>query len=168
MNGYEIIAVEDDHSRLTENQGFLVSFFDGKTGGDRLACRNDLNPAEIINFLPYVSLFELSLDEQATVKDIKCRLFGTGLVDFYGEWTGKTIRNNDSSDALKNIHPNTHDRLIGMINKMIRVKKPVTLYSEQVSEDRSYWQIRNLAIPFAKNGHDIDMLFMYTELTCKS
>ncbi len=164
LNGFEMSVVADDHSSLTVNQKFLVEFFESKTDGKRLANRNDFEPEEIIKYLPYVTIFDLDVNDRGEINDIKVRLFGTALSDFYGEWTGRYLKADDRKDSLKLTHPKTYKRIFAMTALLLIKRKAVSLFSDQVSAERSYWKIRNLAIPFSRNGTDIDMLFMYTEL----
>lgn len=167
LNGFEMSVVADDLSGLSDDQKFLVEFFEKKTGGDRFACREDFDPIEIIKYLPYVTIFELDVNDKGKINDIKVRLFGTALSDFYGEWTGRYLKADEPENSLKLVHPKTYNRIFAMTKLVLKKKKPVSLYSDQVSADRSYWKIKNLAIPFSTSGTEIDMLFMYTELTNK-
>ncbi len=165
LNSFEMSVVADDHSGLTDGQRFLVDFFEGKTGGKRFACRDDLDPAEIIKYLPYITIFELDINDEGMVNDLKVRLFGTAMSDFYGEWTGRVVKNDIGADSLKQTFPDSFNRILAMTSFLLEKRMPIILESEQVSDDRPYWQVKNLAIPFSQSGSDIDMMFMYVELT---
>ena len=60
--GHKISPVEG-HVDLTKAQRVLVEYFEKKTDGKRFANRADLNPMEIVKYIPNVILFGLIYDQ---------------------------------------------------------------------------------------------------------
>lgn len=164
LGGLELSVVTDDHSMLSDSQKFLVKFFERKTGGKRLARRDDFDPMEITKYLPYIALFELDIKDKGKINNIKIRLVGTALANFYGEWTGHELIGDERESSIQQAHPETHNRILVLTEMVLKKKKPIILYCDQVSDNRSHWQIKILAIPFSRNGTEVDMLFTCSEL----
>ena len=156
--GHKINPVED-LADLTKAQKALVEYFEKKTAGKRLANRADLNPVEIVKYIPNVILFDLVYDDKGEVEDVIFRLFGTEVASFYGDWTGKSLK----GDELQITHPESNLRLMKEINFILDSKKSITTLSKHYSKDRPFVQIDTLKIPFSQNGNVIDMIFMFFE-----
>ena len=154
--GHEITSVEDV-ADLTKAQRVLVEYFEKKTAGKRFANRADLNPMEIVKYIPNVILFDLVYDDKGAVEDVNFRLFGTEVANFYGDWTGKSISNED----FQNTYPESNLRLLKEINFILDSKKSITTVSKHYSKDRPFIQINTLKIPFSQDGDTIDMIFMF-------
>ena len=156
--GHEIIPVEDV-ADLTKAQRVLVEYFKKKTAGKRFANRTDLNPMEIVKYIPNVILFDLVYDAKGAVEDVNFRLFGTEVSDFYGDWTGKSLK----GDGLNETHPESNLRLLKEINFILDTNKSITTVTKHYSKDRPFIQIDTLKIPFSQDGDTIDMIFMFFE-----
>ncbi len=156
--GHKISPVED-HVDLTKAQRVLVEYFEKKTDGKRFANRADLNPMEIVKYIPNVILFGLIYDDEGQVDDVVFRLFGTAVADFYGDWTGKSLK----GDGLNETHPESNLRLLKEINFILDTRKSITTVSKHYSKDRPFIQIDTLKIPFSQDGDTIDMIFMFFE-----
>ena len=143
----------------------IIEYFDHKTKGTRVAKRSDLNPFEITPYLPFVTLFDLTFDDDDEMVDMTVRLLGTGMVSFYGEWTGKSVLNDHSETGLMNVYPETYKRLILLVETAIKRKKPFIISSSQLSKDRTHLKSDSLAIPLSNDGESINMILMHTNLT---
>lgn len=88
IEGFRIEDAEDvrQHSDSIDH---LLQYFEEKTGGTRLAKREDLNPLELKDYLPQIGLFEPILNAEGQVSDIYISLLGSRLDEFYGRMTGK-------------------------------------------------------------------------------
>ncbi len=161
--GYECTVIKDDHSSLTKDQKCLVDYFAKRTQGKRLANRQDLNPAEIVSYLPNVILFDLKMDENKKITDVIVRLVGTAAADFYGEYTGYSL----FDDIFDKSVTEARDRLVSEAEIIVGERLPMTTFTEQRVADGPNVQLNTLKIPFAANGKDIDMLFMYLEVSTK-
>lgn len=156
--GHTIIPVKD-HGDLTKGQRVLVEYFEKKTSGKRFANRADLNPMEIVKYIPNVILLDLVYDDKDQVEDVTFRLFGTEVANFYGDWTGKSLK----GDGLNETHPESNLRLLKEINFILDTRQSITTVSKHYSNDRPFVQVDTLKIPFSQNGNAIDMIFMFFE-----
>lgn len=159
--GYECVVVDDSRTDLTDDQKSLIDYFASRTQGKRLASRADLNPSEITSYLPSIILFDLKLGDDSKIEDIIVRLVGTAAADFYGEYTGYSLFDPIFDDSLKE----ARDRLVSEAELVIKERKAITTFTEQLVADSPSVKLNTLKIPFAKNGTDIDMLFMYLEVS---
>lgn len=151
--------IVNDLEKLTANQKDLVEYFEDRTSGKRFACRSDLNPMEIVKYIPNVILFDLVYDEQGGIDDVIFRLFGTQVANFYGDRTGQSIKDED----FQKTYPESNLRLLKEINFILETKKSITTVTKHYSKVRPYVNINTLKIPFSENGTDIDKIFMYFE-----
>lgn len=159
----KVTLLTSDHSELSTKQKFLVDYFESKTAGKRLACRADLEPAEIVPYLPNVILFDLIVENNMLV-DAIVRLVGTGAADFYGEYTGHSI----NSDFFKESLAEASERFSSEARVMLKERSSLTTITEQLCDDMPHIQIRTLKVPFSEDGVDIDMIFMYLEVSSLS
>ena len=157
--GHEIKRVEN-YDDLSEGQRAIVEYFDGKTQGKRLSRRSDLNPMDMPRYLPNIVLFDLAYDEQGVVVDVTVRVLGTGITEFYGDWTGKSV----TSPEFQQAYPESSMRLLKEINHILYTKESITSVTKQFSKARPYVNVNTLKIPFSGNGTDIDMILMFFEL----
>ena len=157
---FEITEVTDDISGLTDSQKFILDYFNSKTNKKRLITRSDLNPTELVKFLPNVALFDISYDEQGNLSNVIARLLGTAVSDFYGDLSGASVY----SDAVKNASPDLQDRLLAQVNAVLKYKNAVTTLASASLESRTNIRIITLAIPMSTNGADIDKVFIYLEV----
>lgn len=156
--GHKITPVEG-HVDLTRAQRVLVEYFEKKTAGKRFANRADLNPMEIVKYIPNVVLFDLVYDDKGEIDDVVFRLLGTKVASFYGDWTGKSLK----GDELQATHPESNLRLLKEIDFILDTRKSITTVSKHYSKDRPFIQIDTLKIPFSQSGNAIDKIFMFFE-----
>lgn len=157
---FKVTEVTDDTSDLTDNQNFILDYFNSKTNKKRLITRSDLNPTELVKFLPNIALFDISYDEQGGLSNVIARLLGTAISDFYGDLTGASV----FSDVVKNASPDLQDRLLAQIKAALKYKNAVTTLASASLESRTNIRIITLTIPMSTNGADIDKVFMYLEV----
>lgn len=161
--GFDLSVVTDDNSSLSDAHRSLIDYFNGKTGGKRLARRDDLNPAELAEHLSNIYLHDLIFDQQGLLSGVMVRLFGTDLVDFFGETTGQCMQREEGGDNEEPL-PQTNARMFRSMDLMLKERAPVIAVVEQVIIDKPFVQLRSLRIPLSQNGTDIDMVFGHAEL----
>lgn len=157
---FEIREVTDDIKGLTEGQQFILNYFNAKSDRKRLVSRSDLNPVEIVKYLPNIALFDVEYDEQGNLSNIISRLLGTAISDFYGEFTGVSVH----SDVIKNASPNLQDRLIAQVQAAIKHRNAVSTLASASIESKLGIRIITLTLPMSQNNSDIDKIFMYLEV----
>ncbi len=161
----KIFAVnKDNHCHLTDGQKYLVNFFNGKAKGNKPVSRHDFDPIEIITYLPNVALFDLFKDETGKLKDINVRLFGTALVDFFGEWTGSGLDEKGNKASFKETLPDTYNKVTMLINSALEHEKPMVLNNKETGFGSGRWGVSTLVVPLSKDNCAIDMIFLHTEL----
>ena len=157
---FKVTEVTDDTSSLTDNQNYILDYFNSKTNKKRLITRSDLNPIELVKFLPNIALFDISYDEQGKLSNVIARLLGTAISDFYGDLTGASV----FSDVVKNASPDLQDRLLAQVTAALEYKNAVTTLASASIESRTNIRIITLAIPMSSDGADIDKIFIYLEI----
>lgn len=157
---FEITEVTDDTSDLTEGQKYLLDYFNSKTKQKRLIKRADLNPVELVKYIPNIALYDVSYDENGELNNIIARLLGTAISDFYGDLTGASV----FSDVVKNASPDLQDRLLAQIKAALKHKNAITTIASASIESRTNIRILTLVIPMSTNGTDIDKIFQYLEV----
>jgi len=103
-----------------------------------------------------MSLMDIILDDAGKFADIRVRLMGTNLSEFYGEMT------NGALAAIP--FAKSRDRLETAIVEMIKVAKPLTLCAHEENQAGSMCAIKALLIPFASDCEKIDMVFLFFEI----
>jgi hypothetical protein len=161
---YKCHVVNDDFNNLNPEQKILIKYFENVTEGLRLANRADLKPAEITSYLPNIILFDLKYDLNNNIDDIIVRLVGTAAAEFYGEYTGYSLFDQIFDKSLSE----ARDRLVKEAKIIIEEKKPIITHTEQSIVGSHNISVNTLKIPFAKNGKDIDMIFMYLQVSSSS
>lgn len=157
---FEITEVTEDTSGLSDGQKYLLDYFNSKTKQKRLIKRADLNPVELVKYIPNIALYDISYDEQGELDNIIARLLGTAISDFYGNFTGVSV----FSDVIKNASPDLQDRLLAQIKAALKYKNAITTLASASIESRTNIRIITLVIPMSTNGTDIDKVFMYLEV----
>lgn len=162
LPGFEVSVVGDDTSHLSDSQKYLLEYFDKKTGGNRLAKRSDLVPQELVEHLPNIFLHDIIYDEHNLLTGIKVRLFGTNIVEFYGELTGHTIWKNAES-RIEEDFPQSHERAFRTVGLILEARAPIIAIAQEFERDRPYLKLVILRIPFSDDGTNINMAFGHCE-----
>lgn len=157
---FEVTEVTADTSELTNGQKFILDYFNAKTKQKRLIKRADLNPVELVKYIPNIALFDLSYDEQGKISNVIARLLGTAISDFYGDLTGASV----FSDVVKNTSPDLQDRLMAQVQAAVKYRNAVTTLAAPSLANTTNIRIITLAIPMSTNDVDIDKIFMYIEV----
>lgn len=158
------LEIIDDYSSLIEPHRYLVDYFAIKTGGKRMARREDLVPEELTGYLPFITLFDLDFDENEKLETVRVRLLGTGMASFYGEWTGENFDEAGAETLLQKKLPATYKRIMSLIGTVLDKKTPITMKSQQISEDRPHLYVSNLVIPLCDENDNINMIFLYSDI----
>lgn len=164
--GFDLSEVKTGDSSLSSAHRFLVNYFEAKTGGRRLARREDLDPVELSKYLPNIFLHDLIFDEQGSLCSVLVRLFGTNMVDFFGELTGRSMHREEGDD-IKDTSQQPHARMFRSMDLMLQVRTPVIANVEQISQDRPFARMQSLRIPLSQDGTNIDLVFGHAELILK-
>lgn len=136
--------------------GKLLTYFEEKTEGSRLAKRKDIVPRELKHFLPEICIMQPLYGLDTHVADVKLVLQGTATVNFYGEMTGKNVSEHPS--------PEVGERIILSCQKCIDNRMPMVAQAEALSRDKAYLRLRALYVPLSDNNEHIDRLFVHVHV----
>lgn len=132
-----------------------LSYFEEKTGGQRLPRRADIKPTELKGLLPNVCLMSPRFGSDGAVSDSIIDLMGTNVVDFYGELTGKSIFNHPS--------PIVTGRILVSMQAAYERKRPIVASAYKLSEEKNYLRVSVLYIPMSESGGPIDRFFLLVQ-----
>ncbi len=152
--GKYLKAFIDDASDpgLSEAQKLIVRYFKEKTGGARLASRDDLDPNDIRQHLHNVCLFNLLYDANGDLADIIHHLVGTAVVEFYGEMTGRSVREYPNQVIAKTI--------FSIVGDVVRERKTMRYYADEPVKESRVVAVDNLYVPLSRDGGKIDQIFV--------
>ena len=164
ISGEKVCDIDDESLNLCDEHALIIKYFNDKTNGKRLASRQDLQPFDMVASLPFITLFDIFYDKKGMVADLQFRLQGTSMVDFYGEWTGRSILKDDGKECLKSVYPETYERLISIAQTALDKRKPFVFCSKQVSQAYYYLTIESLVVPMSDDGENINILFTHSSM----
>lgn len=130
-----------------------LHYVESKTGGRRFARRDDIIPVEIKNILSEVAFLTPVFGKDGEVIDASVQLQGTQIVGFYGEFTGKGVREGMADEIA--------ERIIAAIAVCIDTRRPVIAETRTLTKDDKDMTARALYIPLSENGQDIDRCFVH-------
>ncbi len=135
----------------------VLSYFEARTEGARIARRSDINPSEMKDLLPDVCILELEKDAAGALEDIVIRLMGTNVVSFYGELTGKSIFTHPSSLVA--------ERIFKSAAFCLERHRPVIVQAFTLSEEKNHLKVSVLYVPLSENNSDIDRFFTHVSVS---
>ncbi|MGH6893694.1 MAG: hypothetical protein ACREEP_15705 [Dongiaceae bacterium] len=97
------------------------------------------NPTEIREFLPYVVLVDIHDDPLR----VYCRLVGTRIAEFYGEFTGTWMHDRPISDAHRQIAETIYRTLIATKAPVFGITEMRTRSDAMVSYELGYFPLSN-------------------------
>ena len=158
IEGFRIEDAEDVRTR-SEAIDYLLSYFENKTGGTRLAKREDLNPLELKDYLPQIGLFEPILNAKGQVSDIYISLLGSRLDEFYGRMTGKNVSDFKQAQIAM--------RIIQACRQCVERKTPLVVSADALSDEKNFLSIMVLYIPMSSDGETVDRIFLHNRISSK-
>jgi hypothetical protein len=128
----------------------LYGYWDKKRGSRLMPARSDLDPADLVPFLPSILLVDVVMDDRLYVY----RLVGTREVHMRGsDPTGKPVMENSF-----------HDRALALRNydQVVLSKAPHLDATPTVSSDREWLDMESIFLPLSENGNEVDKILVYT------
>lgn len=139
---FEVVDYDDIPGRLAMTD-FFLDFWRSKGGETRAASRADISPNELKKYLEHVVLLDVVREENSW--KLIVRLIGGHVSGFYGEITGKDVRDMENNKAI--------ERIYHACGKVIENGLPKMTVSPALSPDRKYLEAIALYLPlFDKNG----------------
>jgi hypothetical protein len=134
------------HSSLRELQAYWLS----KKGDLAAPARAAIDPSEIKSLLPSLLLIDV-VDDVASPQRFRIRLFGTGLVDAYGEEiTGKFGDEIDLDDVV--------NELTAFLDTAVRECRPQYLRTEYTKVRGRHLKYEQIILPLSDDGKKVNML----------
>jgi hypothetical protein len=126
----------------------VYAYWLAKKGAAIAPPRAALTPEEMVQWLPWLAL----LDVIGEPPRFRVRLFGTGLVNAYGEEiTGKWMDECDLNWVT--------DLLLAQMTKVVRERQPNVLRARWTKvSDRRYLDYERIALPLSADGETINMI----------
>lgn len=128
----------------------LYHYWDKKRGARLLPARRDLDPAELVPFLPSIVLVDVVMDDRLYVY----RLVGTREVHMRGsDPTGKPVMEHgflDRALALRNY------------DHVVLSRAPHVDATPTISSDRAWLDMETIFLPLSENGNEVDKILVYT------
>lgn len=133
----------------------VMSFFESKTKGERMARRADFTPTELLKFLPYMGLLEPKVDDSGNIEDIYCRVCGSKCVILYGELTNSWLSSLEDSQIYSRIKKRcqiTYDQ-----------HKEFAVSLQVLSKEEEHITIRALYVPLSGDNKIVDKVLVFIE-----
>lgn len=151
---FSIFPVSDDGlGHLNDKARWLLDYALSKGQGKRLPMRQDLSPADMKEILPDVLILEPQVEADGRLTDILVRLAGTNIATFYGQVSGKSLR--ELSD------PMAAERGFEGVVETLRRREPVVGVSVKLNDNLPYFQVTVLFIPLVGENGEISQIFVH-------
>lgn len=139
---FEVVDYQDadNRSHMTD---FFLDLWRSKGGEQKTISRADISPMEMKQYLEHVVLMDVVRDQDTW--RLQVRLIGGHVATFYGEITGKDIREMENSKAV--------ERIYFISGRVIERQEPAMTVSPAFSPDKLYMEAVALYVPlFNKDG----------------
>lgn len=144
------------HQIVLPQQQAFYDYWRSKCRMGAIPSRDDIDPADIVSYLPMVSLIEL--DRSAAKTRYQCRLAGTGFWDLYeDEIQGRYMDELPMVASQKSYW----DRILGQVATNCRPTAGVTKTGTPLGSHLAQFWIR---LPLSTNGKDVHMILGYDHL----
>ena len=139
-------------SHLAEHPRFrhLADYLSSKAAPGRLAGRQDIEPTEIADLLPWIMLIDV-IRQGSSEPRYRIRLVGTGVVAIQGrDGTGQFVEDvlNDTGAAA----------IIRGYDEIVHSHEPQYRKGVVATAGRDHVLYRRIAFPLARDGVNVDML----------
>lgn len=115
----------------------MAAYLARKRGERAMASRDDIDPLELREYLPYVVL----VDIQAAPLKVFYRLVGTRIAEFYGEFTGTWMHERPISEPYRKIAENIYRTLVETKAPVYGATEMRTRYDAVVSYEWGYFPL---------------------------
>ncbi len=131
-------------------------YWESKRRGRMMPARRDIDPLDMRDWLPGVSLVEIHRDLDERPSRLTYRLIGTRVTRLRGrEDTGKSVHEAFFGESL--------DAALENYRLVITERKPVYDWDRTPSEDGLAREHETLLLPLSSDGETVDMVLVYQE-----
>jgi hypothetical protein len=129
----------------------ILDYWNRRCGMRDMPSRHDIDPLELRNHLPYLSLVDV-LDGG---RDFRFRLIGTGITARFGrDSTGKTVREIYATTA-----PQVLPWVLDSMKSVVDTKQPVIMRGVLRAVQKDFMPFEVLRMPLSECGEAVSMLF---------
>lgn len=133
----------------------FADYLESKGADKQLISRSDINPAEILPFLPHMMI----LDVVNKGGDFRARVFGTALVSLLGEErTGLLVSQYGERSTVAADYQKLRARWLSVFRLTYTEKQIVHFKTPTVSPDRSYMHYHGLFAPLTNGTAEVEQL----------
>jgi len=145
------LAYVVDPEVLAPELAEVRDYWRAKCGARAMPRRADINPAELRQHLPYLSLIEVLPD----TKDYRFRLLGTAFSEILGRnSTGKTIR-----EVYASADPDVMQWMLDSYDAVVKHKRPVFKRGTLRAVQKEFIAAEAVHMPLSEDGEHVNMLF---------
>lgn len=154
------ILKEPLESRLTYrlHQDALAYWRRLRGAGDALPGRQDVDPLDIPDLLPWVNLVEVhgGPHDGPAKPRFRHRLVGTGIVDMTdSDGTGRWLHDMLRTERMAQVGR--------MLEAVARTREPELMLDDLGGDGPRLWSPSSLVLPLAADRRDVDMLMLVTQ-----
>jgi len=119
----------------------FLEYFQDKAGPRKMAARADLRPEQIKPYLSRFVMFDLMLDDAGHLQDIRGRILGAKIIDFYGNFTNRSLKENTNKRAVA--------RVFRAVEQMVEQKSAVLTVAQGSVTGLKSFMVNSLYIPLS-------------------
>lgn len=144
------MTVPDWLAHMPADVQALYRYWDGKRGARRMPARADLDPLDLVPYLPSILLVDVVPDERLYVY----RLVGTREVQVRGnDPTGRAVTEHAFDDR---------DRALANYHHVVLSRAPHVDATPTLSRDRRLLDMEKIFLPLSDDDEDVDKVLVYT------
>lgn len=134
---------------------FMHAYWQGKHQNGHLPSRADIRPSDIVQHLDHLVILDI-ITKEGDDFSLVVRLIGTHVANFYGELTGKDIRDMDDKTAAKRIY-----QMCGLV---LAENRPQLSATTALAPDREHLDAFALYLPLYDTNTVIDKILVSVDV----
>lgn len=146
---FEIVGYADADGR-SEMTDFFLDLWRDKGGDQKSIKRADFSPIELKKYLEHVVLMDVIRDRGSW--SLTVRLIGGHVANYYGEITGKDVREMNNSKAI--------ERIYYVSRRVIERKEPAMTVSPAFSPERLFMEALALYMPLFDEQNTVEKIMV--------
>ena len=151
---FDVIDYGDTGQR-SPMMDFFLDFWRRNGGADKSVSRADISPAEMKQYLEHIVLLDVGRDRDTW--NLNVRLIGSHVSAFYGEITGKDVREMKNSKAV--------ERIYFICGKVLERNEPVMTLTPAFAPDKLYMEALALYMPLFNKDGEINKIMVAVQVS---
>ncbi|WP_417466037.1 PAS domain-containing protein [Kordiimonas sp.] len=137
-------------NRVTD---YFYDYWLTKHEGDKLPCRADIRPNDLSRHLDHVVIMDVATETRFR---LTVRLIGTHVSNFYGEITGKDIREMTNQQAA--------ERIYLVSQRVVDERLPILTITPAFARDRQYLEAYALYLPLYNTAAEVEKILVAVDI----